>query len=56
MPVKESHFSVCYRRATQIRAEAENVNNPETKQALLRIADSYEQLAISVSKPQISSL
>ena len=32
-------------RAEQIRVEAEGMQNPETKQALLHIADSYEQLA-----------
>ena len=37
-------------RATQIRADAENISNPEIKQALLRIADSYEQLARRLSK------
>ena len=42
-------------RATQIRAEAETIRNPETKQALLRIADSYEHLARRVSKGQTSN-
>jgi len=37
-------------RATQIRADAENISIPEIKQALLRIADSYEHLARRLSK------
>jgi len=42
-------------RAIQIRAEAENISNPQTKKAMLRIADNYEQLAIRVSKRPIST-
>ena len=32
-------------RALQLRAEAEQVSNPEARQALLNIAGNYEQLA-----------
>jgi hypothetical protein len=39
-------------RAKQLRAEAAQMRNPQTKQAMLRIADNYEMLAIRVSKFQ----
>ena len=41
--------------APQIRAEAENISYPETKQALLNIAANYEQLARRVPKSQNSN-
>ena len=37
-------------RAEQLRAEAETMTNPETREALLRIASNYEQLAKRVEK------
>jgi hypothetical protein len=37
-------------RAAQLRAEAETMSNPNTREALLRIASSYEQLAKRVEK------
>jgi hypothetical protein len=37
-------------RAEQLRAEAAKMKNPQTKLAMLRIADNYEMLAIRVSK------
>jgi len=37
-------------RAAQIRADADAMTNPETRQALLRIAANYEQLAYRVEK------
>ena len=47
----ESRSATGYKaRATQIRADAENISNPEIKQTLLRIADSYEHLARRLSK------
>ena len=49
--VAERAVKIGYKaRATQIRADAENISNPEIKQALLRIADSYEHLARRLSK------
>ena len=42
-------------RAEQLRAEAENAKNPETKDALLKIAANYEQLSKSISKPRNSN-
>jgi hypothetical protein len=35
-------------RAAELRAEAEEIANPETKQTLLRIAVDYENLADSI--------
>jgi len=42
-------------RATQIRAEAKSISNPETKRALLMIAENYEKLATAVSRRQKSN-
>jgi hypothetical protein len=35
-------------RAMAVRAEAEKLTNPEAKQTLIEIADSYEKLAYSL--------
>jgi hypothetical protein len=46
-----SHSALGYRaRAEQIRAEADKITNPGTRQSLLRIATNYEQLANRVEK------
>jgi hypothetical protein len=46
---EEARSAKAYKaRADQLRAEAENTKNPETKEALLRIAADYEQLSKSV--------
>jgi len=42
-------------RAAQIRADADAMTNPETRQALLRIAANYEQLAYRVEKTRTES-
>ena len=39
-------------RAEQLRIDAAAMTNPEVRQALLRMADSYEQMAKRISKSQ----
>jgi hypothetical protein len=43
-------------RAAQIRADALKISDSETKQALLRIAESYESLAKRVAKARADNL
>jgi hypothetical protein len=54
--------AVTYRqRAADLRAEAARANHPETKRALLSVADNYMQLAkmiedrVNLPKPYISN-
>jgi hypothetical protein len=47
--VEDAGAARLYReRAAEVRSEAEKMNNPETKQQLLKIADSYERLAKTI--------
>jgi len=43
----------CLALAEQIHARVESTTSPETKQALLRLAESYELMAVRISKGQI---
>jgi len=46
---ENAYSAMQYRtRAAELRVEAEEVTNPETKQTLLKIAADYEKLADSI--------